>query len=150
MPSEFILTAQGDRAAQVATVDRFLRALSPKRAWAVRISQYRLTRSDRQNNYLQGVAYRMLSDATGYERDDIAEFLCGTYFGWKQVKCPKTPDNPKGVKSVPVRTTTVNELGEYDVLATEPFGKYVEFVQRFAAGHGVLIPDPDPYFKERK
>ena len=108
-------------------------------------------RSHPQCRYLNGVAYKLLSDATGYERDEISEFCCGMYFGWIEKKCPKTPANPKGIKSVPRRTTTTDENGERDVLSKTDFADYVARVQRFGAKHGVLIPDPDPeYFMKEE
>lgn len=122
----------------------FLSALSPSKAWRIEISEERNTRSIQQCRYLNGVAYKLLSDHTGYERDDISEFMCGTYWGWKQVKVPKKPGNPEGVEDRPMRTTTTDESGKRSVLTTTEFKDYVAFVQRFAASKGVFIPDPDP------
>ncbi|HBG32059.1 MAG TPA: hypothetical protein DDW98_15780 [Gammaproteobacteria bacterium] len=103
-------------------------------------------RSLRQCRYLNGVAYKLLGNATGYDRDDISEFLCGTYFGWKDKPIPG-----KRVKQVPVRTTTTDEEGKRCVLSKLEFAEYVDFVQRFGAKHGVVIPDPDPeYFLDDK
>lgn len=150
MTTEIILDIGPDaRGAAVDALSGFLRGLSPKRVWVVRVSQYRLTRSAKQNSYLNAVAYKILSDATGYERDDVSEYLCALHWGWKTQKCPKSPAYPRGFKSVPIRTTTTNDLGEHDVLSTEEFGEYVEFVQRFGAERGIYIPDPDPFYKER-
>lgn len=101
-------------------------------------------RSDPQNRYLFGVCYPLLVDAKGYEKEEIHEWMCGQHFGWKDVPCPKTPNNPEGVKSVPMRTTTRNEDGKRDVLDVVRFGLFVEMVQRIGAQAGVFIPDPDP------
>lgn len=122
----------------------FLSQLSPSRAWRITVAEERSSRSVQQCRYLNGVAYKLLSDKTGYERDDISEFMCGTYFGWKQVKVPKTPNNPNGVEDRPIRTTTTDDLGNRNVLSTTEFMDFVAFVQRFAASKGVLVPDPDP------
>jgi len=34
---------------------------------------------------------------------------------------PKTPNNPKGIRDVPIRTTTTNDRGERDVLSKQDF-----------------------------
>ena len=93
---------------------------------------------------MNGVCYKILGDAIGYERDEVSEFLCGTYFGWREKRVPKKPSNRDGIESVPVRTTTTDEDGHRSVLTKMQFCEYVAFVQRFAASKGVVIPDPDP------
>ena len=107
------------------------------RAWKPR-------RTDPQNRYLMGVAYPLLAQAKGYDVEDIHEWMCGHHFGWKDVTCPRTPANPLGIRSVPVRTTTRNESGERDVLKRDAFSQFVEMVQRIGAQAGVFIPDPEP------
>jgi len=124
------------RAQRIAT---FLAGLDPRRPWEVIVRPFKRSRSNQQNRYERGVACLLLSQAVGYEPEEVHEYLCGTYFGWKQVACPKTPNNPKGIRDVPIRTTTTNDRGERDVLS-----KQVAFTQRFGAKHGVMIPDPDP------
>lgn len=126
---------------------RHIDGLPAGKAFRLTLVEWRSTRSNRQNRYLHGLAFKLLSEATGYSLDDIKEHLCGEYFGWKQEKCPKTPNNPRGVRDVPVRTTTVNELGERDVLGWDGFWEFVEFVQQFGAYHGITIPDPDPEYR---
>lgn len=108
------------------------------KSWMVEVKAYRDDRSSKQCRYLNGVAYKLLGEATGYDRDDISEYLCGQYFGWKDKRKPG-----KQVVQVPVRTTTTDENGERHVLSTTEFSDYVAFVQRFAAEHGIHIPDPD-------
>lgn len=120
-------------------VRTFLLAMRPGKRVLVEICEYRKKRSNEQNRYLNGVAYKLLGDSTGYERDDISEYLCGTYFGWKDKRVPG-----KRIVQVPVRTTSTNEEGSYAPLTTLEFAEYVAFVQRFGAEHGINIPDPDP------
>jgi hypothetical protein len=142
--SEFILPTHGrERALQLA--HQILAGLDATRAWQVTIEPVKVTRTIQQNRYLNGVAYKLISDKTGYERDEIHEYFLGLFFGWKTKRVPRKPSNPKGEESVPVRSTTTNESGEHDVLSTEDFWKYVEFLQRFAAQKlQLIIPDPDP------
>ena len=84
------------------------------------------------------MAYKLLGDATGYERDDISEYLCGSYFGWKDKRMPG-----QRIAQVPIRTTTTDADGKRAVLSKQEFAEYVDFVQRFGAKHGVFIPDPE-------
>lgn len=114
--------------------------------WKVEITESRRTRSDAQNAYLWAVPNKMISEVTGYETTEVHEYLCGQYFGWKDKRVPKTPRNPRGVESIPVRTTTRNEEGKRCVLTTTEFTSYVDFVQRFAAEKlSLVVPDPDPH-----
>lgn len=140
--SEFILPAK-DRQGAIAKAARFMEECLPGKRLIVTVKAFRKERTPPQCRYLNGVAYKLLGDAVGYDRDDISEYLCGTYWGWKQEKCPKTPSNPKGLKDVPIRTTTRDADGNRCVLDTFEFDAYKEFVQRFGAKHGVHIPDPD-------
>lgn len=132
------------RDGQFARLAAILRDLPMDRAWKVTIAEAKSPRSLAQNAYLHGVAYKMLSDFTGYEPDEVAQFLCGSYFGWKDKRVPKTPRNPSGVESVPVRTTTTDAEGRRSVLGKLEFADYVAWIQRFGAKYGVVIPDPDP------
>lgn len=131
------------RATRVAT---FLAGLSTDRTWEVVVRPFKRKRSNPQNAYERGVCCVMLSKAVGYDPDDIHEYLCGRYFGWKTLKCPRTPSNPAGIKDVPIRTTTRSSDGERDVMNKQDYWDFVEFIQRFGAEHGVLIPDPDPEY----
>lgn len=84
----------------------------------------------------------MLSEHTGYEKDEIEEYLLGSYFGWKDKKLPGGR-----VSSVPIRRTTTDEEGSRDILDGEKFFKFVEWIQRVAARQGLVIPDPSKDYK---
>jgi hypothetical protein len=127
----------------------FIAALDFDKPFKVIVQSARATRSDRQNRYLNGVAYKLLGDAIGYERDEVSEFMCGLYWGWRDKKVPKKPSNPLGVESVPIRTTTTDG-GKRSVLSKLEFAEYVAFVQRFGASKGIYIPDPDPDYAEHR
>lgn len=73
------------------------------------------------------------------------EYLCGLHFGWK----PKRKPGGK-VEDVPIRTTTTDADGNRDVIDGKAFWDYVEFIQRFGAERGVVIPDPDPNYKIKR
>lgn len=104
----------------------------------IRFTIARPERTPPQLRYLWGVAYELLSEAAGYEKQDIHEYLCMAHFG-KRVKM--LPGNRS--EEIPIRTTTEDEEGNRDVITGDAFWKFVEFVQRFAARHGVIVPDPD-------
>lgn len=142
--------ARERRSARAQRVATFLSGLDPRKPWEVVVRPFRRSRSNQQNRYERGVACLLLSQATGYEVDEIHEYLCGTYFGWKAQACPKTPNNPKGIRDVPVRTTTTNAQGEREVLNKQDFADFVAFIQRFGAKHGCYIPDPDPEYAFRE
>lgn len=124
-------------------VRQFILDVTPGKRIKITVERYVKSRSNPQCRWLNGVAYKALSDLTGYSRDAISEYMNGTYYGWKQEKCPKTPSNPKGVKDVPIRTTTTDENGNRKVQTTLEFEDYKIFVQKFGAEHGVQIPDPE-------
>lgn len=130
-----------------ATITR----LDPGQAWTITAEPVKSRRSDSQNAYLWAVPYKLISEATGYEVEEVHEYFLGRFFGWKDKKVPKTPRNPEGVESVPVRTTTTDEHGKRSVLSVEVFSEYVAYIQRFGAVKlGLVIPDPDPMFREHQ
>lgn len=102
---------------------------------------YKATRSNEQNAYLFGVCYPPIAQAMGYSVEDIHEYMCGRHFGWKDARIPKTPHNPDGLASVPIRSTTRDEDGKRGVLNKAEFSAFVDTVQRIAAQAGVFIPD---------
>lgn len=142
LPRQWILPRGKSRQSAGAQIATFVSALDVTKQWRVIVEENRATRTSQQNRYLYGVAYKALSEATGYETDEIAEFCCGLAFGWKDKPVPKTPRNPEGVESVPVRTTTTDETGRRRVLNKQEFSDYVERIKRFAASKGIHIPDP--------
>ena len=143
MSEVFALPKDSNREPVVSRLAKFLLSLPAAKAWRVTVDEAKSARSVQQNNYLHGVCYKRLSDAIGYEPEEVAEYLCGTYFGWAEKRVPKKPSNPEGIESVPRRTTTKDEMGKRDVLGKMAFAEYVAFIQRFAISKGVHIPDPD-------
>lgn len=142
---KFVLP-RGDRKRALPLATQVLAGLDELVAWNVTIEPVKHERSASQNAYLWAVPNKMISDATGYEVEEVHEYLCGQHFGWKDKRVPKTPRNPSGVESVPIRTTTTDERGKRNVLTTTQFSDYVDFVQRFAAKKlGLVIPDPDSH-----
>jgi hypothetical protein len=141
--STFHLAKLQPRDAVIAKIAAFLALLPDKKVWEVIVREKKSTRSNAQNAYLWGVVYPPMCDATGYEKDDIHEMMCGTHFGWVPKKVPKKPGNPDGIEEVPRRTTTRDETGQADVMSKMDFCDFIAFVQRFAAARGIYIPDPE-------
>lgn len=130
-----------NRSTVLANAQRFLAALPASKSWRVEVSQYVKTRSNDQCRYLNGVVYATIGAALGFDRDDISEYLCGQFFGWKVKPLPGGRSD-----EVPVRTTTTDADGKRSVLSVEEFAEYVEFCQRFAAENGIFVPDPESDF----
>lgn len=131
-----------DREREIQRIVETARLIHPGRAVNVRFTIARPERTPPQLRYLWGVAYELLSEAAGYEKQDIHEYLCMAHFG-KKVK--RLPGNRS--EEIPIRTTTEDEEGNRDVISGDAFWKFVEFVQRFAARHGVIVPDPSADYK---
>jgi hypothetical protein len=133
-----------ERSRAIGRVVEALEELPHGQVWRVSIEEHRRARSHPQNAYYWGVVIKAISDATGFESEECHEYMCGTVFGWKDKRVPKTPRNPQGFESVPVRTTTTDADGRRSVLGAIQFSEFVEAVRRFAAMKmQVNIPDPD-------
>lgn len=138
--------APGDvrRSRDIGRVVNELEALDEGKSWRITIEQMKAERSLKQNRYLWGQAYKLISEGTGYEKPDLHETLLGLHFGTRLKRVPKTLRNREGLKEVPVRTTTTDENGRRAVLGKTPFSEFVDFVKRWASEGGIHVPDPDP------
>lgn len=142
-----LILPKGDRKRVIPRAIALLESLDEDAAWKMTLEPARSTRSNSQNAYLWAVPIKMISEATGYEAEEVHEYLCGQHWGWKDKRVPKTPRNPKGLESVPIRTTTRDAEGKRNVLKAKDFSDYVGFIQRFAAQKlDLIIPDPDPAY----
>ncbi len=103
---------------------------------------WRKTRSSEQNALLWAM-YAPIAEHMGYDAEAVHEWMCGRMWGWQDVKVPKTPNNPNGLASVPVRTTTRDADGKRDVIDKATFSTFVEMVERIAAQAGVFLPRVD-------
>lgn len=100
---------------------------------------WKKSRSNDQNAMLWAM-YAPIAEHMGYDPEDIHEWMCGRMWGWKDVPVPKTPRNPEGQASVPIRTTTRDENGKRNVIDKATFSKFVDMVDRIAAQAGVYVP----------
>ena len=131
-----------DREETIQRIVNTLRFFQIGKPVNVKMTIARPERTIPQLRYLRGVPYQMLADHFGYEPDEISEYLCGQYWGWKPKKLPGGR-----MQEVPMRTTTVDEDGNRDVIDGQVFWDYVEWIQRVGARQGIVIPDPDPNYK---
>lgn len=145
--NNFILPKSTDleRSRHIGRVVERLESLPLDHAWRVNVEEAKSERSENQNKYLFGCAYKLIMEATGYEKEDIHASLLKKHFGTKLKRIPKSRFNPEGLDEVPLRTTTTDENGRRSVLGKTHFAEYVSFVQRFAVNElSIVIPDPDP------
>jgi len=97
--------------------------------WKVTVERYAKRRSDQQNRYLWGIAYKTLQDATGQPAEDWHEYMLGECFGWEVTELFGRK------RSRPIRRSST--------LTTLEFMDYVAFIQQRAAENGLYIPDPN-------
>ncbi len=108
--------------------------LDRKKKWEIEVKESKDTRTTKQNKYLWGVVYKLLSDETGNDSEDLHEYFLGEYFGWEEVQV-------FGGRKLRPRHRSRN-------LPTNDFFEFVEFIRRRAAVNGYYIPDPDPYWRQ--
>lgn len=99
----------------------------------IEIEKAKRKRSNPQNSYLWGVCYKLISDHTGYEIDEVHE-MCKAKF------------NPK-MKEIANKKTgeieTIQYSGSTTKMTTVEFMDFVAQIQRFFAPLGINIPDPN-------
>lgn len=128
-----------DREATIARIVGIMREFQLGKPVNVKLTIARPERTPPQLRYLWSVPLRMLAEHGGYEAEDVHEYACMLHWGTKTRKLPGGR-----TEEVPIRTTTVDEDGNRDVIDGEAFWDYVSFLQRFGARLGIVIPDPDP------
>lgn len=139
-----------DREHAIAGVARMLAEVFPGKPVRVKVEVARPDKTPQQNRYWWAVPLRMLSDETGYSVEDLHEYFCGSLWGWKDRKGPKTPSNPTGIYSEPIRSTTRNADGELDNCSADEMCQLWAMAQHRGAQLGLVIPDPDPDYWKKK
>lgn len=128
MTATFVLP-KDSRDSAIAKVTAFLAATLPGKSVRVTVEQASRKRSDEQNRYLWGVAYKTLEQATGQPAADWHEYALGEHFGWE------TGDYFGTKKLRPLRRSSK--------LSTVEFMEFVGFIQQRAAENGIYISDPN-------
>lgn len=119
-------------------------AVDSDKVYEITITEMLKEYNDEQRGALWGVAYKILSDETGNDAEDLHLYFCGEYFGWKTAKVMGQS------RKTPIRTTTRDHHGKRDVISTADLAAMYNFIQqRSSQTVGVYIPDPDPDWKKR-
>ena len=142
MTHNIITLPPKDRDETIARVAEVLRFFQLGKPVNVKMTIARPERTVPQLRYLWGVPYKLLAEAFGFEPEEIHEYLCGNFWGWKPKKLPGGRSH-----EVPIRTTTEDEDGNRDVIDGKAFWDYVEWIQRVGARQGIVIPDPDKNYR---
>lgn len=139
----FTLRANGAR--DLTRVVACLSAAPKDKDIKVTIGEAKKDRSLDQNNALYGVAYKALSEFTGYTGPELHDAFLRSYFG--EVEC-----DAMGLKFTrPRRTTTTDESGKRKLLNTIEFMDFYRFIQQKGSEIGCWVPDPDPmWFMQRE
>lgn len=133
-----------DRELVRANLHSFIDRLPDTQSFEIDVHRYTKPRSDKQRKSLFGVAYKAIMAQCGLQGEREKERLhldfCGGYFGWR--------DGGIGTRR-PIRTTTINEMGERQEIDTLTALDMYAFIQRTCAEYGVDVPDPDPFWREK-
>lgn len=96
----------------------------------VEITEYRSPRSLEQNAYLHAVPLRMICDQTGFDMEEMKQYLLGEAFGWEQTEI--------------FGRTVQRPLRRSSRLNTKEFTWFLEWIEQWAANTlGLLIPRPN-------
>ena len=143
MTQRYILRKDNTRANVLANAHAFLDRLPDTREFEIVVKRHVKTRSNKQNAALFGLAYPVLSEATGYTPDELHVAFCCRHFGTVE------EDVMGQLVRKPVRTTTTNEQGERDVMSAEDFSRFYDMVQQVGAEAGIDVPAPDPFWRQQ-
>lgn len=122
-----------------------VRGWKPFNGWpdgevTITVARKRATRSLLQNAWYFGQILRLLSEHTGYTVDELHDY-CKLRFNAKTVCLVDRDGVVKDETRVGLSTAKLNRV---------TFGEYCEAIREWAAADlGVLIPDPDPNWREK-
>lgn len=109
--------------------------------YTVTIERRHATRSTLQNAWYWGGILPAISEHTGYTVDEVHEY-CKHRFNAKVVTVANEHGEIIDEQRIGQSTTGLNKL---------TFGEYCEAIRRWAAADlGVVIPDPDPHWKDKE
>ena|SRR5688572_21000571 len=111
-----------------------LRALDDDKIFQVKIDEKKPKRSEQQNRYLWGVCYAELCKVLpGWDAEDVHEYMLGEWSGWETLSPSSSGFGRKRLRPLR-RSSNLNK---------QEFADFVDFIQRTAAEHGCVIPDPE-------
>ena len=138
----FILRANSPR--DLTRVVAVLSAAPKDKDIKVTVGEAKKDRSADQNSALHGVAYKALSEFTGYTAPELHDCFLRAYFGEVEV------DVMGRRFTRPRRTTTTDETGNRKLLSTVEFNAFYSFIQQKGSEIGCWVPDPDPMWRVMK
>jgi hypothetical protein len=107
--------------------DRYLMTLEGKKVNIV-VAEFKKNRSLNQNRYYWGVVIKVLSDETGYEKEEMHTYLADKFLGFYTDVYGKT------LKVIPTTSS----------LKTMEFEEYLSKIRIFASKElSIYIPDPN-------
>ena len=123
-----------------ARLARFLKEL-PEGKYAITVEKHVANRSKKANAYLWGVCYALLSEHTGYTKDELHAWAKAEFLGvqTKTILLQDETGEVKHERQIPLDPTTTT-------MDTHDFTVFVESIRRVAAELGCVIPDPDPEY----
>lgn len=136
--SYFLHKGDADRPQIRDNAIAFINRLPDSHSWEILVRRHVKRRTDDQNHALFGVAYKALSEATGFTKDELHDAFCKRFFGTVTVEVFGQ------VRERAFRTTTVDEHGNADKLPADEFWRFYEMVQQVGAESGIDVPNPDP------
>ena len=99
----------------------------------VTIEKYKKKRSNEQNAYYWGVVVKLISDETGYTKEEIHDLLASHFIGTKKIRVG-------GIEKEVYKSSTE--------LTTSDFMGFIAEVQRWAAEKlSLYLPDPNEFEK---
>ena len=134
MKFSFIINKQGKIPKQaIADMQRWFVDNAGKKVTAT-LEKFKKERSKDQNAYYWAVIVKMISDETGYEKNEVHELLAAHFIGTKKIKIG-------GLEKEVYKSTAK--------LTTTDFMGYIEEIQRWSAEKlNLYIPDPNELEKE--
>ena len=113
----------------------FVSKLDPAKAWRITVEPEKKERTDPMNRRMWAL-HDMAADFCGVSREEMHREMCIGYFGERLIQ------TPVGVLRRPVRTTTANEAGERDVLPSENFMRWLDWLEaKYANELGIWLGD---------
>ena len=107
-------------------IKKYLRSLSGY--ITITIERSKKIRSNRQNKYYFGVCVDLISEHTGFSREEVHELLKYKFLGLKEIEIG-------GKKEILINSTTK--------LSTQEFENYLEQIKQWSAELGIILPDPN-------
>ena len=103
--------------------------------WLIQAQRYRKRRTLEQNSFLHAVPLKLICQHTGYEIDDMKQYLMGKAFGWESYEVMGEPR-----KRPRLGTSQLN---------TEQFNWFLEWLEAWASQElGMIIPKPNEIIVE--